>query len=57
MKDEHDAAVNAKARAAAAKLTEQLFPGKLASDMLTPVRSGGYGASLISKFRRIMTDP
>jgi hypothetical protein len=39
IKDEHDAAVSAKARAAAAKLTEQLFPGKLASDVLTPVRS------------------
>ena len=36
--DHADAAVNAKARAAAAKLTEQLFPGKLASDVLTPVR-------------------
>lgn len=36
---EDSAAVNAAARAAAAKLTEKLFPGRLASDVLSPVRS------------------
>ena len=34
-----DAAVNAAARSAAAKLTEKLFPGRLASDVLSPVGS------------------